>query len=214
MVAFSGLTEFHEARGGERSPESGCGFQNWDDRIHVGGNGCINLACGIPRHLQKVHVQHTWNAYAGRPSSCGCWAVVPMNCPSRRSIAISQTGRSHRAEPADKLVQCPDRHRDPGPHSWLRTSVRCCPAKADDRSKELASGHATGRHIAGVAGCSDRGGPTRPVPSISDTPLLSSNGQSNTTTPRNPAILVGQKSSQAVCKLRSSSSLIVILKMD
>ena len=53
--------------------------------------------------------------------------------------------------------------------------------------------------------------PPRPVPIISDTLRISSNVQSNTTTPLNPAILVGQKQSQAVCKLRSSSNLIFIL---
>ena len=41
MIDFSGLTEFYEARGGERSPESDSSFQNWDAHIHVGCTGCI-----------------------------------------------------------------------------------------------------------------------------------------------------------------------------
>ena len=41
MIALSGLTEFYEARGRGRSPESGYGFQNWDALIHVGCTGCI-----------------------------------------------------------------------------------------------------------------------------------------------------------------------------
>ena len=110
MIAFSGLTEFYEARGGALSPESDYGFQNCTARIHV---GCITQPCGIPQHLQKVHVQHTWDAYAGRAGTLWCWAVFLLNCPSRRSIAISQTGRSHRAKPADKLVQDSERRRGP-----------------------------------------------------------------------------------------------------
>ena len=68
MIAFSGLTEFHEARGGERSPESDCSFQNWDARIHVGCTGCITRpfhSCDMLRRLQEVHVQHTGDLYAG-----------------------------------------------------------------------------------------------------------------------------------------------------
>ena len=35
MIAFSGLTELQASRGGERSPDSGNGFQNWDDCIQL-----------------------------------------------------------------------------------------------------------------------------------------------------------------------------------
>ena len=45
MIAFSGLTEFHEARGGKRAPEPDYGFQNWTARIHVGCTGCITRPC-------------------------------------------------------------------------------------------------------------------------------------------------------------------------
>ena len=81
MVAFSGLTEFQAACLGERSPDSGNGFQNWDDRIHVGGSGCITQPRGIPRHLQKVHVQHTWDAYAGRAGTLWPLGSVPGELP-------------------------------------------------------------------------------------------------------------------------------------
>ena len=34
-IAISGLTEFQASSGGERPPESGCGFQSWDDCIRL-----------------------------------------------------------------------------------------------------------------------------------------------------------------------------------
>ena len=101
MIAFSGLTEFHEARGGERSPESDCSFQNWDARIHVGCTGCITRpfhSCDMLRRLQEVHVQHTGDLYAGSADTLCCWTRFPMNCPSRRSTVISPTGRSRQGQ--------------------------------------------------------------------------------------------------------------------
>ena len=119
MIAFSGLTEFYEARGGELSPESGYGFQNWDARIHVGCTGCITRpfhSCDMLRRL-RVHVQSTSSTPGtytrAAPIRCGCWTRFPMNCPSRRSTAISSTGRSRRARLVDKLVHGPDRRGGP-----------------------------------------------------------------------------------------------------
>ena len=57
MIAFSGLTEFYEARGGELSPEPDCSFQNWDARIHVSCTGCIPRpfhSCDMLRRLREV----------------------------------------------------------------------------------------------------------------------------------------------------------------
>ena len=123
MLAFRGLTEFYEARGGELSPESDCSFQNWDARIHVGCTGCITQplhSCDMLRRLREIHVQHrvahvsTPGTYTrAAPIRCGYWTRFPMNCPSRRSTAISSTGRSRRARLVDKLVHGPDRHRGP-----------------------------------------------------------------------------------------------------
>ena len=115
MIAFSGLTEFYEARGGALSPESDYGFQNWDALIHVGCTGCITRpfhSCDMLRRLREVHVQHTGDLYAGSADTL-CWTRFPMNCPSRRSTAISPTGRSRRARLVDKLVHGPDRRRGP-----------------------------------------------------------------------------------------------------
>ena len=116
MIAFGGLTEFYEACGGERSPESDYGFQNWDARIHLGCTGCITRpfhSCDMLQRLQEVHVQHTGTCTWAAPIRCGGWTRFPMNCPSRRSTAISSTGRSRRARLVDKLVHGPDRHSGP-----------------------------------------------------------------------------------------------------
>ena len=59
-----------------------------------------------------------------------------------------------------------------------------------------------------------QGWPPRQVSSISTALRISSNDQSNTTLPQNPAMLVARKQSQAVYKLRISSSLIFILKIN
>ena len=84
MIAFSGLTEFYEARGGKRSPESGYGFQNWDARIHVGCTGCITRpfhSCDMLRCLQEVHVQHTGDLYAGSADTLWLLDTVPDELP-------------------------------------------------------------------------------------------------------------------------------------
>ena len=115
MIDFSGLTEFYEARGGERSPESDYGLQNRDARIHVGCTGCITRpfhSCDMLRRLQEVHVQHTGDLYAGSADTL-CWTRFPMNCPSRRSTVISSTGGVAGPGLVDKLVHGPNRRRGP-----------------------------------------------------------------------------------------------------
>ena len=91
MIAFSGLTEFYEARGGERSPESDYGFQNWDARIHVGCTGCITRpfhSCAMLRRLREihvqlrvVHVQHTGDLYAVSADTLWLLDTVPDELP-------------------------------------------------------------------------------------------------------------------------------------
>ena len=77
------------------------------------------------------------------------------------------------------------------------------PSQRLSRELSLANG------VAAVAGF-EAGVPQRLVPSISNTQWISSNGQSDTTTPLHPTIPVDEEESQAVCKLRSSNSLIFI----
>ena len=84
MIAFSGLTEFYEARGGARAPESGYGFQDWDARIHVGCTGCITRpshSCDMLRCLREVHVQHTGDLYAGSADTLWLLDKVPDELP-------------------------------------------------------------------------------------------------------------------------------------
>ena len=91
MIAFSGLTEFYEARGGERSPESDCSFQNRDARIHLGCTGCITRpfhSCDMLQRLQEVHVQlrlarvqHTGDLYAGSTDTLRLLDTVPDELP-------------------------------------------------------------------------------------------------------------------------------------
>ena len=91
MIAFSGLTEFYEARGGERSPESDYGFQNWDARIHVGCTGCITRPChpyDMLRRLREIHVQlqvanvqHTGDLYAVSADTLCLLDTVPDELP-------------------------------------------------------------------------------------------------------------------------------------
>ena len=81
MIAFSNLAEFYDARERERSPESDCDFQNWDDRIQRGCTGYNTRAFhlgAMQRHLQEVngrlrvaHVQHTGDFYAVHAGSPG-----------------------------------------------------------------------------------------------------------------------------------------------
>ena len=83
-MAFSRLTEFYEARGGEPSPESDYGFQNWDARIHVGCTGCITRpfhSCDMLRRLREVHVQHTGDLYAGSANTLWLLDTVPDELP-------------------------------------------------------------------------------------------------------------------------------------
>ena len=83
MIAFSGLTEFYEARGG-RSPESDYGFQNWTARIHVGCTGYITRpfhSRDMLRRLQEVHVQHTGDLYAGSADTVWLLDTVPDELP-------------------------------------------------------------------------------------------------------------------------------------
>ena len=84
MIAFCGLTEFHEASGGELSPESDYGFQNWAARIHVGCTGCITRpfhSCDMLRRLREVHVQHTGDLYAGSADTLWLLDTVPDELP-------------------------------------------------------------------------------------------------------------------------------------
>ena len=84
MIAFSGLTEFYEARGGERSPESDYGFQNWDARIHLGCTRCIIRpfhSCDMLRRLREVHVQHTGDLYVGSADTLWLLDTVPDELP-------------------------------------------------------------------------------------------------------------------------------------
>ena len=90
-MAFSGPTEFYEARGRERSPESDYGFQNWDARIHVGCTGCITRpfhSCDMLRRLREIHVQlrvvhiqHTGDLYAGSADTLWLLDTVPDELP-------------------------------------------------------------------------------------------------------------------------------------
>ena len=69
LIAFSRLPGFHDARRGERSPESDYGFHAWTGHIHAGRTGWITRAihpCDMLRRLQEVpgqmraaHVQRT-----------------------------------------------------------------------------------------------------------------------------------------------------------
>ena len=84
MIAFRGLTEFYEASGGELSPESGCNFQNWDARIHIGCTGCIPRpfhSCDMLPRLREVHVQHTGDLCAGSADTLWLLDTVPDELP-------------------------------------------------------------------------------------------------------------------------------------
>ena len=108
MIAFRGLTEFYEARGGERSPESDYGFQDWDARIHVDCTGCITRpfhSCDMLRRLQEVHVQlrvarvqHTGDLYAGSADTLWLLDTVPNELPKPQV-------HSHFADWAESQVQ-------------------------------------------------------------------------------------------------------------
>ena len=88
LIAFSHLTRFHDARRGERSPESDYGFHTWTGHIHVGCTGCITRAlhpCGMLRCLQEVHgqlraahVQHTGDFHAVQAGSRRCGAGLGL----------------------------------------------------------------------------------------------------------------------------------------
>ena len=147
-----------------------------------------------------------------------------MNCPSRRATAISPAGRSIRARIPTVVPE-----RTAGP----RRPVRWCPASADDRPRtyhktwhqDMASRHGIKTWRCRFSG----GGRPRPAPTKNrqkrnSKPTASTSSQAtrrrttvvqqsapaktrqpNSHTPLNPAILVGHKESQAVCKLHSSS---------
>ena len=138
-----------------------------------------------------------------------------MNCPSRRATAISPAGRSIRSRTPTVV---PERT------GGTRRSVRWYPASADDRPGTyhktwrldmalpplpvLRRGVAPGR----LRQKTDRKGiPSPRPPQASRQPGVVQQSapakprQPNSQTPLNPAMLVGHKESQAVCKLRSSS---------
>ena len=102
MIAFSGLTEFHETRGGERSPESDYGLQNRDARIHLGCTGCITRpfhSCDMLRRLQEVHVQHTGDLYAGSADTLWLLDTVPDELPKPQVHSyFASTGRSRQGQ--------------------------------------------------------------------------------------------------------------------
>ena len=125
-IACSGLTESQASRGGECSPDPGCGFQNSDDRIHVGGSGYITRPfhpCGTLRRLKEVHGQfpvarlrHTGDSSAG----------------SAGALRLQGSATDELPEPADKLVPAPNPHPGLNPKAGERTSVR------DARTRQIA----------------------------------------------------------------------------
>ena len=139
-----------------------------------------------------------------------------MNCPSRRATAISPAGRGIRARIPTVV---PERT------AGSRRSVRWYPASADDRPRtyhktwhqDMALRHGVAGSQAGVAPGrlrqkTDRKGiPSPRPPQASRQPGVvqqsapAKTRQPNSHTPPNPAMLVGHKESQAVCKLHSSS---------
>ena len=115
MVAFSGLTEFREARGASALLSPVCGFQNWDDRIHVGCTGCAHPALSPLRstaalsreiHVQfrVAHVQHAGDLYTRSADTLVLLDKVPDELPEPQ-------GHSHFAGRAQ--YQVPDPHRGP-----------------------------------------------------------------------------------------------------
>ena len=143
-----------------------------------------------------------------------------MNCPSRRATAISPAGRSHRARIPTVVPECAA-----GP----RRSVRWYPASADRSSPHippdmalpalpvLRRGVAPGRlpqknrqkrNSKPTASTSIQA--TRRRTTIVQQSAPAKTRQPNSHTPLNPAILVGHKESQAVCKLHSSSRSIAL----
>ena len=99
---------------GERSPESVCGFQNWNDRIHVGCTGCATQPfhpCDLLRRSREIHVQsrvahvqHAGDSYTGSADTLVLLDKVPDELPEPQ-------GHSHFAGRAQ--YQVPDPHRGP-----------------------------------------------------------------------------------------------------
>ena len=94
------------AASGNRDVKPGLWYSRRPHRLH---HPALR-PCDIPRHLQKVHVLHTGESDAGRAGSFWLPARPLLNCPSRRSTAISQTGRvGTPGSPASSLTAQPVR---------------------------------------------------------------------------------------------------------
>ena len=68
---------------GERSPESRGGFQNWDDRIHVGCTGCVTppFHPGAAALSREIHVQHAGDSYTRSADTLVLLEKVPDELP-------------------------------------------------------------------------------------------------------------------------------------
>ena len=99
-IACSGLTESQASRGGECSPDPGCGFQNSDDRIHVGGSGHITRPCHPCGMLMNCPSQPT--SWCKHPIAT--LASTPQPVRGRQSVMpgqgqISGPGNSPKERP-------------------------------------------------------------------------------------------------------------------